>query len=95
MTEIRDGAMKKLLEKLRRLSDEIEKINRRFDLLDRTGNTLKNVRVRADHYENEMTTLRRQVERGSAPMLPQNQRARTDRLRSPCTLGNAAACLGF
>ena len=73
MAEIRDGTIKEVLEKLRRLSDEIKEINRRFNSLHRTGNTLEDLRVRADHYENEMIILRRQVERGSAPLPPQNQ----------------------
>ena len=68
-----------MLEKLRLLSDEIEEINRRFDSLDRTGNTLDDFRARVDYYENEMTNSRRQVERGSAALPPQNQQAGTDR----------------
>ena len=68
-----------MLEKLRLLSDEIKEINRRFDSLDRTGNTLDDFRVRVDYYENEMMNLRRQVERGSAALPPQNQQAGTKR----------------
>ena len=68
-----------MLEKLRLLSDEIEEINRRFDSLDRTGNTLDDFKVRVDYYENEMMNLRRQVERGSAALPPQNQQAGTKR----------------
>ena len=75
MAEIRDVTIKEVLEKLRLLSDEIEEINRRFDSLDRTGNTLDDFRVRVDYYENEMMNLRRQVERGSAALPPQNQQA--------------------
>ena len=41
MAEIRDGAVKEVLEKLRRFGYEIEEINRRFDELDRTGETLE------------------------------------------------------
>ena len=78
MAEIRDGTIKEVLEKLRRLSYEIEEINRRFDS-DRTGDTLEDLRVRVDHYESERTNLRRQVERGSAPLSPQNQQAGTDK----------------
>ena len=59
MAEIRDGMIKEVLEKLRLLSYEIEEINRRFDTVDRTGNTLDDSRVRVDYYENEMTNLRR------------------------------------
>ena len=79
MAEIRDGTIKEVLEKLRLLSDEVEEINRRFDTVDRTGDTLDNFRVRVDCYENEMADLRRQVERGSAPLPPQNQQAGIDR----------------
>ena len=95
MAEIRDGTIKEVLEKLRLLSYEIEEINRRFDAVDRTGNTLDDFRVRVDCYENEMAYLRRQVERGSAPLPSQNQQAGKIDSRSPCTLGNAIACLGF
>ena len=79
MAEIRDGTIKEVLEKLRLLSDEIEGINGRFDTVDRTGDTLDDLRVRVDCHENEMADLRRQVERGSAPLPPQNQQAGTDR----------------
>ena len=71
MAGIRDVTIKEVLEKLRRLSYEIEEIITRFDT-DRTGDTLEALRVRADHYENEMITLRRQVERGSAPLPSQS-----------------------
>ena len=43
MAEIRGGTMKEVLEKLRRQSDEIEEINRRFYSLDCTGNTLEDL----------------------------------------------------
>ena len=59
MPEIRDGTIKEVLEKLRRLSYEIEENNRRLDTLDRTGDSLDDFRVRADHYENKMINLRR------------------------------------
>ena len=95
MAEIRDGRVKEVLEKLRRLSYDIEEINKRFDTVDRTGDTLEDLRVRVDHHENEMTNLKRQVERGSTSLLPQNQQAGTDRFPIPCTLGNATSCLGF
>ena len=95
MAEIRDSTIKKVLEKLRLPSYEIEEINRRFDTVDRTGNTPDDLRVRVDYYANEMADLRRQVERGSAPSPSQNQQARTDRFPIPMALGNAIACLGF
>ena len=83
MAEIRDGTIKKVLEKLRLLSYEIEEINRRFDTVDRTGNTLDDLRVRVGYSANEMADLRRQVERGSAPLPSQNQQAGTDRFSIP------------
>ena len=67
VAEIRDGTMKDLLVKLRLLSDEIEEINRRFGTVDRTGN----------RYESDLADLRRQVERGSTLLAPQNQQAGT------------------
>ena len=79
LAEIRDSTIKEVPEKLRLLSYEIEEINRRFDTVDRTGNTLDDLRVRVDYYPNEMADLRRQVERGSAPLPSQNQQAGTDR----------------
>ena len=82
--EIRDGTVKEVLEKLRGLSDDIEQINRRFDTFDRTGDTLENLRVSVFHHENEMTNLKRQVERDSAsPLPPQNQQVGTDRFPFP------------
>ena len=77
MAEMRDGTIKDVLEKLRLLSFEIEEINRRFGTVDHTGNTFDDLRVRVDYYSNEMADLRRQVERGSASMPPQNQQAGT------------------
>ena len=77
MAEIRDGTMKDVLGKLRILSDEIEEINRTFGTVDRTGNTLDDLNVRINCYENEMADLRRQVERGSTPLPSQNQQAGT------------------
>ena len=81
MAEIRDGTMKDVLVKLQIVSDEIEEINRRFGTVDRTGN----------RYESDLADLRRQVERGSTP----HQTSRREHSRSPCTLGNAVAYLGF
>ena len=87
MAEIRDSTIKEVLEKLRLSSDEIEEINRRFDSLDCTANTLDDFRIRADYYENEMINFRRQVERGSAALPPQNQQAGTDRFPIPMYSG--------
>ena len=64
VAESRDGTVKEMLEKLRGLSDGIEEINKR---------------IRVDNHENEITYFRRQVERGSAPLPPQNQQVGTDR----------------
>ena len=87
MAEIRDGTIKEGLEKLRLLSDEIEEISRRFDTVDRTGDTLDDFRVRVDCYENEMADLTKQVERGSTPLPTQNQQAGTDRFAIPMYFG--------
>ena len=83
MAEIRDGTNKEVLEKLRRLSYEIEDINRRFDSFDRTGETIDDFRVKVDRYEAEMVNLRKQVELGSAPSPPLNQQAGIDRFPIP------------
>ena len=77
MAEIRDGTMKNVLVKIQLLSDEIEEINRRFGTVDRTGNTLDDLRVKVNCCENDMADLRRQVERGSTPLPSQNQQAGT------------------
>ena len=77
MAKIRDGTMKDVLLKLRLLSDEIAEINRRFGTVDRTGYTLDDLGVRVNCYENDMADLRRQVERGSTPLLSQTQQAGT------------------
>ena len=87
MADFRDGTIKLVVEKLRRLSYKIEEINRRFDTLDRTGGTLDDFRVRVDHCESEMINLTRQVERGSALLPPQNQQTGTDRLPIPVYSG--------
>ena len=84
-----------MLAKLRRLSYEIEENNRRFDTLDRTGETLDDVRVRVDHYESEMINLRRQVERGSALLPPQNQQTGTDRFPIPMYSGERSSLSRF
>ena len=83
MADFRDGTIKEALEKHRHLSYEVEKINRRFGTLDRTGDTLDDFRARVDHYESEMINLKRQVERGSGPLPPQNQQMGTDRFSIP------------
>ena len=95
MTEIRDGTIKEVLEKLRLLSPEIEEINRRFDTFDRTGDTLDDFRVRVDCYKNEMADLRRQVERGSAPLPSQSQQAGTDRFPIPMYSGERISLSRF
>ena len=95
MAEIRDGTIKEVLEKLRLLSYEIEEINRRFDAVDCTSNTLDDLRVRVDYYVNEMADLRRQVERGSAAMPPQNQQAGTDRFPIPTYSGERNSLSSF
>ena len=77
MAEIKDGTMKDVLVKLQLLSDEIEEINKRLGTVDRTGNTLDDLRVKVNCYENYMADLRRQVERGSTPLPSQNQQAGT------------------
>ena len=83
-----------MLEKLRRLSYEIEEINKRFDT-DRTGDTLEDLRVTVNHYESEMTNLRRQVERGSAPLPPQNQQAEKYRFAIPMNSGERSSLSRF
>ena len=95
MTEIRDGTIKEVMEKLRLLSNEIEEIITRFNSLDRTGNTLDDFRVRIDYYENEMINLRRQVERGSTALPPQNQQAETDRFPIPMYSGKRNSLSSF
>ena len=77
MAELRDGTMKDVLVKIQLLSDEIEEIKRRFGTVDRTGNTLDDLRVRVNCYGNDIADLRRQVERGSTPLPPPNQQAGT------------------
>ena len=84
-----------MLEKHRLLRDEIEEIDRRFDSLDRTGDTLDDFRVRVDYYANEMADLRRQVERGSAPLPSQNQQAKTDRFPIPMYSGERNSLSSF
>ena len=77
MADIRNGTMEDVLVKLQLLSNEIEEINRRFGTVDRTGNTLDDLRVRVNCHENDMADFRRQVERGSTPLPSQNQQAGT------------------
>ena len=51
MAEIMDGTIKEVLEKRRVLSDEIAAINKRFDTVDHTGDTLEDLRIRVYHHE--------------------------------------------
>ena len=95
MAEIRDGTVKEVLEKLRCLSYDIEEINKRFDTVDRTGDTLEDLKVRVYHHENEMTNLKRQVERGSAPLPPLNQQAGTHRFPIPMYSGERSSLSRF
>ena len=95
MADFRDGTTKLMLEKLRRLSYEIEETSRRLDTLDRTGDTLDDFRVRVDHCESEMINLRRQVERGSALLPPQNQQTGTDRFPIPVYSGERSSLSRF
>ena len=91
VAEIRDRTVNEVLEKVRRLSYDIEEINKRFDTVDCTGDTLEDLRVRVYHHENEMTNLKRQVERGSVPLPPQNQQAGTDRFPIPMYSGERSS----
>ena len=86
MAEIRDGTIKEVSKKLRRLSYEIEEINKRFDSLDCTGGIFDDFRVKVDHDETEIINLRRQVELGSARLPPLNQQAGNDRFPIPILL---------
>ena len=87
MAEIRDCTVKEVVEKLGRLSYDIEEINKSFDTVDRTSDTLEDLRVRLYHHKNAMTNLKRQVERASASLPPQNQQAGTDRFPIPMYSG--------
>ena len=92
VAEIRDDTVKEVLEELRRPSYDIEEINKRYNTVDRTGDTLEELRVRVyHHHENKMTNLKRQVERGSAPLPPQNQQAGTDRFPIPMYSGERSS----
>ena len=62
MAEIRDGTIRDVLEKLRRLSYEIEETISRFDVFACTAKTLYELRVNVYRHEEEMVGLRRQVE---------------------------------
>ena len=95
MAEIRDGTIKEVLEKLRRLSYDIEAINRMFDPFDRTGGTLDDFRVKVDRYKDEMVNLRKQVELGSAPSPPLNQQAGNDRFPIPIYSGQRSILSRF
>ena len=93
--EIRDGTVKEVLEKLRRLSCDIEEISKRSDTVDRTGDALEDLKVRVYHHESEMTNLKRQVERGSAPLPPLNQQVGTDRFPIPMYSGERGSLSRF
>ena len=95
MAEIRDGTIKEVLEKLRRLSYEIEDINRRFDSFGRTGGTLDDFRVKVDRYEAEMINLRIQVELSLAPSPPLNQQAGSNRFQIPIYSGERSTLSSF
>ena len=95
MAEIRDGTIKEVLETLRRLSYDIEAINRMFDPFDRTGGTLDDFRVKVDRYKDEMVNLRKQVELGSAPSPPLNQQAGNDRFPIPIYSGQRSILSRF
>ena len=95
MAEVIDGTVKQKLEKLRRLSHGNDEINKRFDTVDRTGDALEDLRIRVDHHEIEMKSLRRQVVRGSAPFHPQNQQAGTDRFPIPMYSGERSSLSRF
>ena len=83
VAEIRDDTVKK-------------EINKRFDTVDRTGDTLEELRARVyHHHENKMTNLKRLVERGSAPLPPQNQQAGTDRFPIPMYSGERSSLSMF
>ena len=95
MAKIKDGTVKEVLEKLRRLSYEIEDINRRFESLDRTGGTLDDFSVEVDHYETETINLRRQLELGSAPLPVLNQQAGNYRFPIPIYSGERSTLSRF
>ena len=95
VAKIRDGTVKEVLEKRRRLSYDIEETNKIFDTVDRTGDTFEDLRVRVYHYGNEMINLKRQVERGSAPLPLQNQQAGADRFPIPMYSGERSSLSRF
>ena len=67
MAEIRDGAIRDVLQKLRRLSYEIEEASRRFDTFAYTSETLYDVRIKIYRNEAEIVELPRQVGLDSTP----------------------------
>ena len=80
IAEIRNGTIRDGLEEFRRLSYEIEAIDRRLDeRIRRTGETLDDLKVQVYRHEAEMVELRRQVKFGSASSSPLNQQAGNDR----------------
>ena len=95
VAKIRDGTIKEVLEKLRRLSCEIEDINRRFDSFDRTVGTLDELRVQLYRQETVRIELRRQVELASAPSPPLNQQPGNDGFRIPIFSGERSTLSRF
>ena len=95
MAEIRDGMIEEVLEKLRRLSYEIEDINIMFDPFDPTGGTLDDFRVNVDRYKAETVNLRKRVDLGSAPSPPLNQQAGNDRFPIPICSGQRSILSRF
>ena len=95
MAEIRDGTIKEVLDKHRRLSCEIEDINIRFDSFDLTSETLDELRVQVCCQEAGMVESRGQVELGSAPSPPLNQQAGNDRFPIPMYSGERSTLSRF
>ena len=95
MAEIRDDTIKEVLKKLRRLSCEIEHINIRFDLFDRTDEILDELKVQVYRQEAEMVELKRQVVLGSAPSPPLNQQAGNNRFPIPIYSGERSTLSRF
>ena len=95
MTGIRDGTITDVLEKLRRLSYEIEEINRRFYAFACTCEAPDDLRIEVHRHEAEMVELQRQVELGSSPSPPLNQLAENDRFSIPIYSGKRSTLPRF
>ena len=67
MAKITEGPIRDVLEKLRRLSYKIEEINRGFDTLACTGETLGDLKVKVYRHEAEMVEL--ELSSASSPPL--------------------------